>query len=615
MALILIDRQTIRTRCKDIAPVVYKVSTLKRAKREIRLSHYHNILMKVTHPKTTTDPKLYSNPNEFYTIPESAVQTHLKHITEFDKSEAIVPHGEVSKRLYLDIFKLRKFNLYGGRYIREGMTDEEEQKIAVAARRMGIGYEKAEAEVAATDEIRRFDLFGTATLDEIKRPKITSMPHNIGMKVVYKAPVGFAPDPAGTLNSEGNEKYYSYDGGWKDGMMHGHGFFLFDDGGTYFGEYKDNWPHGEGQSKYLTHVVDKLAHKHPVEHVRILRQIFDLFDLDGSGYISVEEMLVCMKTMNPKLTSLDARKKAMEEIMENDVNNDGTTSFAEFLAQSPLVRDIKKLQESLAVVTEFLTENTFTLAKEIEKMKLEIAAVRDPKIIPVTTAVEGPTTDEPLLVDSANSQHIPKEINNPTAFHDYTGQWAFGKYEGRGVQTSKRGHLYTGQFHRGKRHGEGKIVYKSGLVYEGSLLYGKPHGKGRMESNLTKFVYEGEFYEGSIQGSGTLITPPPESKRIVRYWKESEHPVLLPEAARIYLKEKEENDLLFQIQENNINGNLRAAALRNYIKAVRQDIQVEREREKKQAKKNAQEKMRLKLIQLKEAKLRALAGDEDGTTK
>ena len=86
--------------------------------------------------------------------------------------------------------------------------------------------------------------------------------------------------------------------------------------------------------------------------------------------------------------------------------------------------------------------------------------------------------------------------------------------------------------------------------------------------------------------------------------------MLLPEAVRIYLKEVEENKMLDQIQDNNINGPLRAAALRDYISAVRQDIAKERERTKKQSKRDAQEKMRLKMIQVKEAKMRALVGEE-----
>ena len=32
------------------------------------------------------------------------------------------------------------------------------------------------------------------------------------------------------LNSEGNEIFFSYDGNWKDGRLHGRGKYLYEDG-------------------------------------------------------------------------------------------------------------------------------------------------------------------------------------------------------------------------------------------------------------------------------------------------------------------------------------------------------------------------------------------------
>ena len=42
------------------------------------------------------------------------VAKKIGHIIDFDKSESIIPHGEVSKRLYNDIWESRSFDLYGG---------------------------------------------------------------------------------------------------------------------------------------------------------------------------------------------------------------------------------------------------------------------------------------------------------------------------------------------------------------------------------------------------------------------------------------------------------------------------------------------------------------------
>jgi hypothetical protein len=80
-------------------------------------------------------------------------------------------------------------------------------------------------------------------------------------------------------------------------------------------------------------------------------------------------------------------------------------------------------------------------------------------------------------------------------------------------------------------------------------------------------MYFPSITSGSIQGTGTLITPPPDNKRVVRYWRESSTPVLLPEAVRIYLKEVQEQALADKIKDNNIYGASRAASLRDYIAA------------------------------------------------
>ena len=99
---------------------------------------------------------------------------------------------------------------------------------------------------------------------------------------------------------------------------------------------------------------------------------------------------------------------------------------------------------------------------------------------------------------------------------------------------------------------------------------------------------------------------------LYRYWKRQEVPVLLPHAIRDFLKEEDDLEVLDRVKDNQVNGPRRAAALRDYIKAVRDDIATERDRVKKARFREAQEKMRQKMIQLKEAKLRALTGEDDG---
>ena len=70
-------------------------------------------------------------------------------------------------------------------------------------------------------------------------------------------------------------------------------------------------------------------------------------------------------------------------------------------------------------------------------------------------------------------------------------------------------------------------------------------------------------FRGSIQGSGVVFTP--KNERIVRYWKETDKPVLLPDAVRAVIQDDEVTRKRVQIEDNKINGARRAAALRDYI--------------------------------------------------
>jgi len=41
------------------------------------------------------------------------VEKQVQHITEFDQAEKVIPHGQVSKRLYEEMFRRREFDCYG----------------------------------------------------------------------------------------------------------------------------------------------------------------------------------------------------------------------------------------------------------------------------------------------------------------------------------------------------------------------------------------------------------------------------------------------------------------------------------------------------------------------
>ena len=71
-----------------------------------------------------------------------------------------------------------------------------------------MDYIKASVEEQTTKhEIRHIDVYGLKGIEDLKRPLITTPLYRIGIKECYHPPVGFASNPIGELNSEGNEKY------------------------------------------------------------------------------------------------------------------------------------------------------------------------------------------------------------------------------------------------------------------------------------------------------------------------------------------------------------------------------------------------------------------------
>ena len=73
---------------------------------------------------------------------------------------------------------------------------------------------------------------------------------------------------------------------------------------------------------------------------------------------------------------------------------------------------------------------------------------------------------------------------------------------------------------------------KTGWIYEGS--FERSHIYIHVVSLPEQFICVSDISRsrGSICGSGVLISPPPESNRIVQYWPESKTEIILPTAVR-----------------------------------------------------------------------------------
>lgn len=174
------------------------------------------------------------------------IDKQIHHMLHLDAAEAVVPHGEVSKRIYNDIVLRRDFDLYGGPTQSRTWPLRKYLELQALAQRLNVEFtQKVDP---AFIEIDDKDI--VQDVDHRKVPALQTEKWKIGYEERHPAPVGFANNPQQPFNSLENEGFYCYDGDWKHGKMHGMGKYLFRDGCAYEGEFADNHPHGYGTTTY-----------------------------------------------------------------------------------------------------------------------------------------------------------------------------------------------------------------------------------------------------------------------------------------------------------------------------------------------------------------------------
>lgn len=191
----------------------------------------------------------------------------------------------------------------------------------------------------------------------------------------------------------------------------------------------------------------------------------------------------------------------------------------------------------------------------------------------------------------------------------YMGYWEEGYFHGHGKMTCPDDSSYEGDWVSGVRQGRGKMVLPCGLEYEGEWLNGMPHGRGYMSSKVTGYAYDGNFYRGSICGGGTFITPPPESKKMIRFFPYTKDGMSLPKAVSYYLKEKDEERRLAAERSEEMFRLRRSLLLKKYSVEVRKELHDRRAKEKKAAQDAAAIAARDEKLRLLEAKVKAYEDD------
>jgi len=87
----------------------------------------------------------------------------------------------------------------------------------------------------------------------------------------------------------------------------------------------------------------------------------------------------------------------------------------------------------------------------------------------------------------------------------YEGEWAHGNFQGQGKLQLPDG-VYEGDFRNGEITGSGMRCWNDGTQYTGEFLDGEMHGQG-LFLRADGERYEGGFVRNQRSGSGVLVTP------------------------------------------------------------------------------------------------------------
>ncbi|KAK4101227.1 EF-hand [Parathielavia hyrcaniae] len=103
------------------------------------------------------------------------------------------------------------------------------------------------------------------------------------------------------------------------------------------------------------------SHKLPADQVAQYREVFEIFDKDGTGDITAAELGQVMRELGLKPSDDELR----DLVNEADLNSDGVISFDEFLAlMSQTVRELDTEQELLNAFQVFDKDGSGTISSD-----------------------------------------------------------------------------------------------------------------------------------------------------------------------------------------------------------------------------------------------------------
>jgi len=279
----------------------------------------------------------------------------------------------------------------------------------------------------------------------------------------------------GSKNGKGKMKFISgaaYEGEWKDNCPHGHGVMLADSG-SYTGEWKNGFRDGQGKCEYASGDVYEGAWVGNQPH-----GLGKLTQLNGVTYDGGFEN----GRMHGRGTLIDSKGGGRYE---------GMWSAGLMHGKGKLERGGGELYEGDFQFGLKHGAGTF-IGKSVEYMGEWDSDMYEGqgKLTRFGDVLEG-KFKKGRLHGQGNAKYSGSSVR------EYTGEWANGRWHGKGTLYHRNGDVYKGTFKNGLFHGEGRYTYASGFKEEGSWNQGKREGKYVGTPSGSKETMKGKMQDGA----------------------------------------------------------------------------------------------------------------------
>jgi hypothetical protein len=98
-----------------------------------------------------------------------------------------------------------------------------------------------------------------------------------------------------------------------------------------------------------------------------------------------------------------------------------------------------------------------------------------------------------------------QHYHTPNVPSQYSGEFKFGKMDGKGRRTAPRGEIYEGNWKEDKRHEFGIQKWSNGHIYEGAWMEDQRHGYGKETDAHGELIYVGDWQDNKYEGQGTWM--------------------------------------------------------------------------------------------------------------